>query len=81
MYGEHTGTQWQQMMDSFFPVSIFILLRLYLVIIYLLSDSHHAGVLPTELNILVIPASAYAAILKECEDKDETDSEGDGLSW
>ena len=69
------------MMDSFFLVSIFILFHLYLVIIYLLSDSHHAGVPPTELNILVIPASAYAAALKECEDKDKTDSEGDGLNW
>ena len=47
-----------------------------------LSDSHHAGVPPnTELNLPVIPASAYAAALKEYEDLDETDSEGDDLSW
>ena len=48
----------------------------------LLSGSHHAGVPPTtELNLPVIPASAYAAALKEYEDLDETDSEGDDLSW
>ena len=47
-----------------------------------LSGSHHAGVPPTELgNLPIIPASAYAAALKEYEDLDETDSEGDGLSW
>ena len=45
------------------------------------SGSHHAGVPPTELNLPVIPASAFAAALKEYEDMDETDSEGDGLSW
>ena len=42
------------------------------------SDSHHAGVPPTKLNL---PESAFAATLKEYEDLDETDSEGDGLSW
>ena len=36
---------------------------------------------PPELNLPVIPASAYAAALKEYEDLDETDSEGDDLSW
>jgi hypothetical protein len=36
---------------------------------------------PTELNLPVIPASAFAATLKEYEDMDEMDSEGDGLSW
>jgi hypothetical protein len=47
-----------------------------------LSGSHHAGVPPTdELNLPVIPESAYAAALKEYEDLDETDSEGDGLGW
>ena len=35
----------------------------------------------TKLNLPVIPASAYAATLKEYEDLDETDSEGDDLSW
>jgi hypothetical protein len=29
----------------------------------------------------IIPASAFAAALKKYEDMDETDSEGDGLSW
>ena len=46
-----------------------------------LSDSHHAGVPPTELNLPIIPESAFAAALKEYEDLVETDSEGDGLSW
>ena len=46
-----------------------------------LSGSHHAGVPPTDVNLPIIPASAYAAALKEYEDLDETDSEGDGLSW
>jgi len=46
-----------------------------------LAGSHHAGVPPTELNLPVIPASAYTAALKEYEDMEETDSEGDGLSW
>ena len=36
---------------------------------------------PPELNLPVIPASAYAAALKEYEDLDKTDSEGDDLSW
>jgi hypothetical protein len=45
------------------------------------SGSHHAGVPPTDLNLPVIPESAYADALKEYEDMDETDSEGDGLSW
>jgi hypothetical protein len=35
----------------------------------------------TMLNLPIIPESAYAAALKEYEDMDETDSEGDGLSW
>ena len=48
----------------------------------LLSGSHHAGVPPTDqINLLVIPASAFAAAMKEYEDLDETDSEGDGLGW
>ena len=48
-----------------------------------LSGSHHAGVPPTDsqLNMPVIPVSTYTAALKEYEDLDETDSEGDGLSW
>jgi hypothetical protein len=37
---------------------------------------------PTDQTISpVIPASAFAAALKEYEDMDETDSEGDDLSW
>jgi hypothetical protein len=35
-----------------------------LLTIMLFADSHHAGVPPTELNLPVIPASAYAAALK-----------------
>ena len=46
-----------------------------------LAGSHHAGMPPTKVNLPVIPASAYAAALKEYEDMEETDSEGDGLSW
>ena len=44
-----------------------------------LSGSHHAGVPPTELNLPVIPTSAYADALKKYEDLDETDDEGDFL--
>jgi CRISPR/Cas system CMR subunit Cmr4 (Cas7 group RAMP superfamily) len=37
---------------------------------------------PTDqTNLPVIPASTFAAALKEYEDMDETDSEGDDLSW
>jgi hypothetical protein len=43
-----------------------------------LSDSHHAGVPPTEVNLPVIPASAYTAAY---EDTEETDTEGDDFSW
>ena len=77
---EHNDGKWQIL---FFPVSVFILFCLYLAINYLPSDSHHAGVPPTKLDLPVIPASAsgYTAALKEYKDKDKTDSEGDGLSW
>ena len=43
--------------------------------------STQVGVPPTELNLPVIPTSAYAAALKEYEEMEETDSEGDGLGW
>ena len=48
-----------------------------------LSGSLHTGVPLTDsqLNMSVIPVSAYTAALKEYEDLDETDSEGGGLSW
>jgi hypothetical protein len=36
---------------------------------------------PTEAKLPAIPASAYAAALKEYEDMEDTDSEGDDLSW
>ena len=40
--------------------------------------SHFTGVPSTELNLPIIPESAYASALKEYEDINETDSEGNG---
>ena len=42
-----------------------------------LFGSNFAGVPSTELNLPIIPESAYASALKEYEDINETDSEGD----
>ena len=43
-----------------------------------LFGSHFTGVQSTELNLPIIPESAYASTLKEYEDINKTDSEGDG---
>ena len=54
----------------FFPISVeFYYINDYLQINYVPS---------TELNLPIIPGSAYASALKEYEDINKTDSEGDG---
>ena len=51
---------------------------MYFEIPYPLFGSHFTGVPSTELNLPIIPESAYASALKEYEDINETDSEGNG---
>ena len=43
-----------------------------------LFGSHFTGVPTTKLNLPIIPESAYTSALKEYEDINETDNEGDG---
>jgi hypothetical protein len=63
-------------MDGMFVSSIIYTISNKTVSIWLIS--HHAGAPPSELaQIAVVPASAYAAALKEYEDDTGTDSEGE----